>query len=122
MFVCTFDAMNSSTSGGAVSRSVAITALESAERTWRITCNVKEVNGVLAAVRAGIGVAVFPQSLIPPDLVQVAALTDLPPLGDVDFVLLDNPGATHEPADALASAILRRPGNVAAVQPSRAAR
>jgi DNA-binding transcriptional LysR family regulator len=105
-----------------LSRSVAINALESAERTWRITCNVKEVNGVLAAVRAGIGVAVFPQSLIPPDLVQVAALTDLPPLGDVDFVLLDNPGAAHEPAGALASAILRRPGNVAAVQPSRAAR
>jgi DNA-binding transcriptional LysR family regulator len=102
-----------------LSRTVAINALESADRTWRITCNVKEVNGVLAAVRAGIGIAVFPQSLIPPDLAQIAASHGLPPLGDVDFVLLDNPGAAHEPARALVSAILRRPGNVAAVQSTR---
>jgi DNA-binding transcriptional LysR family regulator len=102
-----------------LSRTVAISALESVDRTWRITCNVKEVNGVLAAVRAGIGIAVFPQSLIPPDLAQIAASHGLPPLGDVDFVLLDNPSAAHEPARALVSAILRRPGNVAAVQSTR---
>src|SRR5450830_1591036 len=50
-----------------LSRAVAIGALESAGRTWRITCNVREINGVLAAARAGIGIAAFPQSLIPPD-------------------------------------------------------
>ncbi len=36
-----------------MSREVAIGALEKAGRTWRITCNVREVNGILAAVRAG---------------------------------------------------------------------
>lgn len=92
-----------------ISRSYAISSLEAAGRTWRITCNVREVNGVLAAVRAGIGVAVFPQSLIPPDLTQVSANYGLPELGDVDFILLDNPGAPREPVEALATAIMSRP-------------
>ena len=90
-----------------ISRSYAIGSLETAGRTWRITCNVREVNGVLAAVRAGIGIAVFPQSLIPADLTQVTA--GLPELGDVDFILLDNPGAAREPVEALATAIMSRP-------------
>jgi len=92
-----------------ISRSYAISSLEAAGRTWRITCNVREVNGVLAAVRAGIGVAVFPQSLIPPDLAQVSANYGLPEMGDVDFMLLDNPGAPREPVEALAAAIMSRP-------------
>jgi DNA-binding transcriptional LysR family regulator len=90
------------------SRSTAIRALEDAGRTWRITCNVREINGVLAALRAGIGVAVFPQSLIPADLVRVTSTFDLPLLGDVDFALLDNPRAAREPVDALVSAIVAR--------------
>lgn len=92
-----------------LSRTVAINSLEAIGRTWRITCNVREVNGVLAAVRAGIGIAVFPQSLIPADLAQVSAAHDLPQLGDVDFVLLDNPTAAPGPVDALATAIMGRP-------------
>ncbi len=70
---------------------------------------MREVNGVLAAVRAGIGVAVFPQSLIPADLSEVSASFDLPPLGDVDFALLDNPLAAREPIEALSAAIMNRP-------------
>jgi DNA-binding transcriptional LysR family regulator len=91
-----------------LSRSAAIKALEDAGRTWRITCNVREINGVLAALRAGIGVAVFPQSLIPADLVRVTSTFELPVLGDVDFALLDNPRAAREPVDALVSAIVAR--------------
>lgn len=92
-----------------LSRSYAIRSLQAAGRTWRITCTVKEVNGVLAAARAGIGIAVFPQSLIPPDLAQVSAAYDLPELGDVDFILVGNPGAAREPVEALTTAILSRP-------------
>ncbi|EAR23823.1 transcriptional regulator, LysR family protein [marine actinobacterium PHSC20C1] len=90
-------------------RTYAMRALEANGRTWRITCNVKEVNGALAAVRAGIGITVFPQSLIPVDLAQLPATFELPELGDVDFVLLDNPLAAREPIDALSTAILSRP-------------
>lgn len=92
-----------------ISRTYAISSLESLGRTWRITCNVKEVNGVLAAVRAGIGIAVFPQSLIPADLVQVSPAFGLPGLGDIDFSLVDNPQAAREPVEALSSAIMSRP-------------
>ena len=92
-----------------ISRSYALNSLESIGRTWRITCNVREVNGVLAAVRAGIGVAVFPQSLIPSDLAQVSAAHELPALGDIDFTLLDNPGSAREPVEALSAAIMSRP-------------
>jgi DNA-binding transcriptional LysR family regulator len=92
-----------------LSRSYAISSLEAAGRTWRVTCNVREVNGLLAAARAGIGVAVFPQSLIPADLAQVSAVHGLPPLGDVDFVLMDNPSAARGPVEALTAAIMSRP-------------
>ncbi|MET0934007.1 MAG: LysR substrate-binding domain-containing protein, partial [Mycetocola sp.] len=87
---------------------LAIDALEAAGRTWRITCNTRDVNGVLAAVRAGIGVAVFPHSLIPSDLVKVSDRFELPELGDVDYVLEANPSAAKEPVQALMSAIVSR--------------
>lgn len=91
-----------------LSRTTAIKSLEDAGRTWRVTCNVREINGVLAALRAGIGLAVLPQSLIPGDL---APVTDpaLPVLGEVDFALLSNPRSPGEPIQALVDAILRRP-------------
>ena len=91
-----------------LSRSIAIDALEAAGRTWRITCNTREVSGLLAAVRAGIGIAVFPQTLIPEDLVKVTNRFGLPTLGDVDFALLSNPLVPREPTDALIAAIMDR--------------
>jgi DNA-binding transcriptional LysR family regulator len=98
-----------------LTRTLAIRALEEVGRTWRITCNVREVNGVLAAVRAGIGVAPFPQSLIPPDLAQLPVMFELPRLGNVDFTLLDNPVSPREPIEALSTAIIARQNVVANV-------
>jgi DNA-binding transcriptional LysR family regulator len=98
-----------------LTRTLAIRALEEGGRTWRITCNVREVNGVLAAVRAGIGVAPFPQSLIPPDLAQLPVMFELPPLGNVDFTLLANPVSAREPIEALGAAIIARQNVVAKV-------
>ena len=94
--------------GPSLSRQMAIEALESAGRTWRITCNTRDVNGVLAAVRAGMGVAVFPQALIPADLVKVSNRFTLPELGDVDYVLMANPSAAQDSVEALKSAIVSR--------------
>jgi len=91
-----------------MSRRTAIDALEAAGRTWKITCNIRDVNSTLAAVRAGLGIAVFPQSLIPDDLVKVTRRFALPELGDVTFSLLANPAAPREPIEALTEAILRR--------------
>ncbi|WP_026536596.1 LysR family transcriptional regulator [Arthrobacter sp. H14] len=92
----------------ALSRKLAIDALENAGRTWRITCTTREVNGILAAVRAGIGIAVLPQSLIPDDLTQAHSRFDLPAIGEVDFTLVPNPLANQELVSALCSAILDR--------------
>ena len=89
-----------------LSRSRAVAALEQAGRPYRITCTVRGVNGIVAAARAGLGVAIFARSLTPDDLVELPAGADLPDLGEIDFVLLTNPRAATEPAEALTTAIL----------------
>jgi DNA-binding transcriptional LysR family regulator len=91
-----------------LSRTAAIQALEDAGKTWRITCNTRDVNGVLAALRAGIGTAVFAQNLIPGDLAPVPSLAGLPALGTVDFALIASSAAAREPVEALVSAIVGR--------------
>lgn len=96
-----------------LSRKLAIEALENAGRTWRITCNTKEINGVIAAVRAGIGVTVMPSTLIPEDLVSITRRFDLPPVGEVDFTLIRNPLARTDVVDALEQAIIGRKLNAA---------
>lgn len=91
-----------------LSRRSAVRALEAAGRRWRIACSIKDINSALAAVRAGLGIAVFPQSLIPDDLVKVTRRFGLPELGDVAFALVKNPTAPEEPVAALTDAIIRR--------------
>jgi DNA-binding transcriptional LysR family regulator len=91
------------------SRSAAIAALESAGRTWRITCNTREINGVLAAARAGIGICVLARSRVPADLRILTGRFDLPDLPDVEMALLANPRAAKEPVEALSRAIVNLP-------------
>jgi len=89
-----------------LSRTRAVEALERLGRTYRITCTVRGVNGMLAAARAGLGVAIFARSLLPDDLVELPESAELPGLGEIDLVLLTNPRAATEPAEALTAAIL----------------
>lgn len=89
-----------------LSRSLGVQTLEQAGRACRITCIVKGVNGVLAAVRAGLGIAIFARSLMPPDLVEPPPSAGLPELPPVELVLITNPRVAKEPAEALTSAIL----------------
>ncbi|ALO68253.1 LysR substrate-binding domain-containing protein [Arthrobacter alpinus] len=91
-----------------MSRKLALDALENAGRTWRVTCTTKQISGVLAALRAGIGIAVMPTSLVPEDLKIITKRFDLPPVGDVDFTLIRNPLANTEVVDALTRAIMGR--------------
>ena len=87
-------------------RSAAINSLEEVHRSWRITCNTREVNGVLAAARAGIGVCVLARSRVPPGLSVLSGRFDLPPLPDVEMTLVANPLSPREPVEALSRAIL----------------
>ncbi|MBB2891912.1 LysR substrate-binding domain-containing protein [Flexivirga oryzae] len=89
-----------------LTRSAAITALEGAGMTYRIDCTVRGVNGVIAAVRAGLGIGIFARSLIPEELVELPTKTGLPTLGEIDLVLLTNPHAESAPAATLVTAIL----------------
>jgi DNA-binding transcriptional LysR family regulator len=89
-----------------ISRALGVQALEAAGRRYRVTCTVRGVNGVLAAVRAGLGVAIFARTLRPSDLIELPPSSGLPDLGDIDFVLLTGPRAPGEAADALTSAIM----------------
>lgn len=91
-----------------MSRRLALESLESAGRTWRVTCTTKQISGVLAAVRAGIGLALMPTSLVPDDLKIITKRFSLPPVGDVDFTLMHNPLANPEMVQALTRAIMGR--------------
>ncbi|GAA4216415.1 LysR substrate-binding domain-containing protein [Actinocatenispora rupis] len=90
------------------SRSRGVRALEEAGVPYRISCTVRGVNGVLAAARAGLGVAIFARGLMPADLVEVPAAVGLPELGEIDLALLTNPHAAGDAVEALAATILAR--------------
>lgn len=89
-----------------ISRSLGVQALERAGMAYRVTCTVRGVLGVVAAARAGLGLAIFARSLVPEDLVELPSTARLPDLGEIDLVLLTNPRAATEPAEALTAAIL----------------
>jgi len=86
-------------------RQMAIDALEAAGRRWRIACTVRDIGAMLAATRAGLGIAVLAHSLIPSDLQKVEVRLGLPTLGPVDFRLLANPAAPKSAVEALSTAI-----------------
>jgi DNA-binding transcriptional LysR family regulator len=91
------------------SRAAAINALEGAGRTWRITCNTREINGVLAAARAGLGICVLAQSRLPSDLRPLTGRFNLPPLPDIEMALVANPRSQREPVEELSKAVLNLP-------------
>ena len=88
------------------SRSLAVQALERAGRDYRIRCTVRGVNGVIAAVRAGLGIAVIARTLLPEDFVELPGADGLPELGEMDLVLLHSARAASKPVEALTAAIL----------------
>jgi DNA-binding transcriptional LysR family regulator len=91
-----------------ITRALALRALERQGRAWRIVCTSGSLNGLVAAARAGLGVMAHSRGLVPPGLVRVPERAGLPPLGEVDFVLVhgDRPGPARPAAEALASAVL----------------
>lgn len=90
-----------------ITRTLGVEALERAARPYRVACTVRGVNGVIAGVRAGLGIAIFARSLIPEDLIELPAAAGLPELGEIDLVLLTNPRATaNDAAEALTQRIL----------------
>jgi DNA-binding transcriptional LysR family regulator len=83
-----------------ITRRIALDALERKGIAWRIVCTCNSLSGLTAAAAAGMGVLVQPRSMAPPGLVEIAT-PQLPPLDDVEFVLVPSRGANPEIAEAL---------------------
>ncbi len=71
-----------------ITRTLAIKALEKSNKRWRVSCSSGSLNGLHAALIAGLGVAAHSRRLMPPGLAPVAESAGLPPLPSVEFVAL----------------------------------
>src|ERR1700735_5387156 len=90
-----------------VSRTEMRRALTRARLPFRSACVCHAVNGLIAAVAAGIGISAMAASLVPPQLTVLGPGHRLPELGTIDLVLLTNPRPEAEPAvRALISTVL----------------
>jgi DNA-binding transcriptional LysR family regulator len=88
-------------------RTLALEALERADRRWRVAFESNNLVGVLAAVRAGLGVA----ALMPANLEPAMACHDadsLPSLPDVELGLARHPRTEGDPLTDAVETALRR--------------
>jgi DNA-binding transcriptional LysR family regulator len=90
-----------------ISRTEMRRALHRAHVPYRSACVCRGVNGLIAAVAAGIGVSALAASLVPPQLTMLGPGHRLPELGTIDLVLQTNPRTAGRPAvRALTSTVL----------------
>jgi DNA-binding transcriptional LysR family regulator len=90
-----------------ISRTEMHRALNRAGMPYRSACVCRGVNGLIAAVAAGVGVSALATSLVPPQLTPLGPAHRLPDLGSIDLVLLTNPRAERRPAvQALIATVL----------------
>ncbi|VFU09121.1 LysR family transcriptional regulator [Methylocella tundrae] len=94
-----------------ITRARALEALEIAKQSWRVVCTSDSLSGIRAAALAGLGVAAHSTRLIPQGLGPLAASRHLPPLGQIEFVVVGG-GAGNDAANALAAAILSNAGRI----------
>lgn len=90
-----------------ISRTEIRRALNRARLPFRSACVCRGVNGLIAAVAAGIGISALAATLVPAQLTALGAGHRLPELGAIDLVLMTNPRTDQRPAvRALISAVL----------------
>lgn len=90
-----------------ITRSVALEVLDRHRLPWRIVCTCGSLSGLTAAAQAGMGVLVQPRSMAPQGLREIPTGT-LPPLEDVEFVLVPSKGADQKLIAALSTEILSK--------------
>jgi DNA-binding transcriptional LysR family regulator len=81
-----------------ISRTEMRRALNQAGLPFRSACVCRGVNGLIAAVAAGLGISAMAASLVPAQLTALGAGHRLPELGTIDLVLLTNPRTDQRPA------------------------
>ncbi len=90
-----------------ISRTEIRRALNQAGLPFRTACVCRGVNGLIAAVAAGVGIAALAASLVPAQLTTLGPAGQPPELGTIDLMLLTNPRTDQRPAvRALISTVL----------------
>lgn len=89
-----------------VTRARAIETLDRLDSRWRVAFTSASLAGLTAAARAGIGIMPHSARLIPPGLAVVGGGPSLPPLPDIEFVVI-GPGAGHPAAQGLIATMLQ---------------
>ncbi|HSZ40655.1 MAG TPA: LysR family transcriptional regulator, partial [Trebonia sp.] len=90
-----------------ISRTEMRRALNRVHMPYRSVCLCNGVNGLIAAVAAGVGISALAASLVPPQLATLGPGHRLPELGTIDLVLLTNSRSRNRPAvRALTSTVL----------------
>jgi DNA-binding transcriptional LysR family regulator len=70
-----------------VFRSRGLAALDSIGRSWRVIYTSESVMGVIAAARAGLGVAILPESAVMGGLTPLSVEDGFPELGDIEMAI-----------------------------------
>ena len=73
-------------------RARAIAALDRAKVPWRVAYTSPSLAGTLAAVRAGLGVAVLPRNMMPQGIQPIRKEVKLPELADAEVALIKRDG------------------------------
>ena len=73
-------------------------ALNRAGLPFRTACVCRGVEGLIAAVAAGVGISVLAASLVPAQLTMLGPGHRLPELGPIDLVMVTNPRTDRRPS------------------------
>ena len=93
--------------GASITRRAAIDALNNAGRKWQVAFSSDSLSALTAALRAGFGVSAQSALLLSAELAALPDAAGLPPLPEVDFVVVGG-RRLQGPAKALEQAILCR--------------
>ncbi len=92
--------------GTSITRKLAIEALDEAGQVWQIAFSSDSLAGVIGAVRAGYGVTAQSPLLAQSGMPDRAADPELPPLGEVEFVIVGRTRQLQGAAAALFEDVL----------------
>jgi DNA-binding transcriptional LysR family regulator len=100
-----------------VYRKRALSALESVKIPWRVVFTSPSSEGLLAAVRAGLGVTVLSKDMVPEGFLLMDTHHGLPILPDAEIALYQAPGKASRASQLLSDVII----NALEISPTRRA-
>ncbi|MGV3571424.1 MAG: LysR family transcriptional regulator [Ramlibacter sp.] len=93
---------------GSSARTAAMAALRSRRKPYRVVCESASPAGMLAAVEAGLAVALFTRCSVPPGFEVLGRRHGMPALPQLPVILLRSRASAGSPAaDAMAEQVLR---------------